>query len=142
MFYKATLLHQVDDLLQSVDTTLKAANALLDELEETIKPIEKEISELVGKIKNMEQVEEISQQLLHLKKKLAWSWVYDVDRNLKEQNEKIMKLRERVPTCQDKIDQKLVSKKMISLLPQIWIAMHNQKFAGVKDLSKFWILYH
>ncbi|VVB13596.1 unnamed protein product [Arabis nemorensis] len=106
-FYKATLLHQVDDLLQSVDTTLKAANALLDELEETIKPIEKEISELVGKIKNMEQVEEINQQLVHLKKKLAWSWVYDVDRNLKEQNEKILKLRQRVPTCQDKIDRKL-----------------------------------
>ncbi|ESQ40700.1 hypothetical protein EUTSA_v10012532mg [Eutrema salsugineum] len=106
-FYKATLLHQVDDLLQSIDTSLNAASALVDEFEETIKPIEKEISELVGKIKTMEQFEEIYQQLLHLKKKLAWSWVYDVDRQLKEQTEKIVKLRERVPTCQDKIDQKL-----------------------------------
>ncbi|CAA7026945.1 unnamed protein product [Microthlaspi erraticum] len=106
-FYKATLLQQVSGLLESVDTSLKAANALVDDLEETIKPMEKEISELLGKIKNMEQFEEIHQQLQHFKKKLAWSWVYDVDRQLKEQTEKIVKLRERVPTCQDKIDQKL-----------------------------------
>ncbi|KAL0680693.1 hypothetical protein Bca4012_047540 [Brassica carinata] len=70
--FKATLLQQVDDLLLGVDTKLKAASALMDELEETIKPVEKEISE-----------------------------------ELKEQSEKLVKLRERVPTCQDKIDQKL-----------------------------------
>ncbi|XP_020877425.1 structural maintenance of chromosomes protein 6A [Arabidopsis lyrata subsp. lyrata] len=106
-FYKATLLQQVDDLLQSIGTKLKSANALMDEMEKTIKPIQKEISELLEKIKNMEHVEEITQQVLHLKNKLAWSWVYDVNRQLKEQNEKIVKLRERVPTCQNKIDRKL-----------------------------------
>lgn len=90
---------------------MKAASALLDELVETIQPIEKEISELLGKIKTMEKFEEIYQQLLLLKKKLAWSWVYDVDRELKEQSDKLIKLRERVPTCQDRIDQKLVSSK-------------------------------
>lgn len=89
----------------------------MDEMEKTIKPIEKEISELLEKIKNMEHVEEITQQVLHLKNKLAWSWVYDVDRQLKEQNEKIVKLRERVPTCQNKIDRKLASNMF--LLPQI-----------------------
>ncbi|CAH8255156.1 unnamed protein product [Arabidopsis lyrata] len=71
-FYKATLLQQVDDLLQSIGIKLKSANALMDEMEKTIKPIEKEISELLEKIKNMEHVEEITQQL-------------------KEQNEKIVK---------------------------------------------------
>ncbi|XP_010423182.1 PREDICTED: structural maintenance of chromosomes protein 6A [Camelina sativa] len=106
-FYKATLLQQVDDLLQSIDTKLEYANALLDEMEKTILPIEKEINELLRKIKNMEQFEEIAQQLVHLKSKLAWSWVYDVDRQLKEQTEKIVKLKERVPTCQNRIDQKL-----------------------------------
>ncbi|CAA0401302.1 unnamed protein product [Arabidopsis thaliana] len=106
-FYKATLLQQVDDILQSIGTKLNSANALLDEMEKTIKPIEKEINELLEKIKNMEHVEEITQQVLHLKKKLAWSWVYDVDRQLKEQNEKIVKFKERVPTCQNKIDRKL-----------------------------------
>ncbi|KAJ4911743.1 Structural maintenance of chromosomes protein 6A [Raphanus sativus] len=106
-FYKATLLQQVDDLLLGVDTNLKAASALLDELEETIKPVEKEINELLGKIKTMEKFEEIYQQVQFLKKKLAWSWVYDVDRELKEQSEKLIKLRERVPTCQHRIDKKL-----------------------------------
>ncbi|KAL0874759.1 hypothetical protein Bca101_024464 [Brassica carinata] len=105
--FKATLLQQVDDLLLGVDTNLKAASSLLDELEETIKPVEKEITELLEKIKTMEKFEEIHQQLLLLKKKLAWAWVYDVDRELKEQSEKLMKLRERVPTCQDRIDKKL-----------------------------------
>uniref|UniRef100_M4EIS2 RecF/RecN/SMC N-terminal domain-containing protein n=1 Tax=Brassica campestris TaxID=3711 RepID=M4EIS2_BRACM len=105
--FKATLLQQVDDLLLGVDTKLKAASSLMDELEETIKPVEKEITELLGKIKTMEKFEEIYQQVVLLKKKLAWSWVYDVDRELKEQSEKLVKLRERVPTCQDKIDQKL-----------------------------------
>ncbi|XP_010523157.1 PREDICTED: structural maintenance of chromosomes protein 6B-like [Tarenaya hassleriana] len=106
-FFKATLLQQVNDLLQSIYEHLNAANALVSELEETIKPIERELSELCGKIKSMEQVEEITQQLQQLKKKLAWSWVYDVDRQLKEQNEKIVKLKERVPTCQAKIDWEL-----------------------------------
>ncbi|EFH70499.1 predicted protein, partial [Arabidopsis lyrata subsp. lyrata] len=77
-FYKATLLQQVDDLLQSIGIKLKSANALMDEMEKTIKPIEKEISELLEKIKNMEHVEEITQQVLHLKNKLAWSWLMGI----------------------------------------------------------------
>lgn len=89
--------------------------------------MEKEISELLGKIKTMEKFEEIHQQLQLLKKKLAWSWVYDVDRELKEQSEKLMKLRERVSTCQDRIDKKLVS-HLFFLLP------HS---AEVRHLSKF-----
>lgn len=119
----------MDDLLLGVDTNLKAASALLDELEETIKPVEKEINELLGKIKTMEKFEEIYQQVQFLKKKLAWSWVYDVDRELKEQSEKLIKLRERVPTCQHRIDKKLVS-HMFFLSP------HTES-AGVHHLSKF-----
>uniref|UniRef100_A0A1J3I1T9 Structural maintenance of chromosomes protein 6 n=1 Tax=Noccaea caerulescens TaxID=107243 RepID=A0A1J3I1T9_NOCCA len=106
-FFKATLLQQVNDLLQSIYENLKAATAIVDEMEDLIKPIEKEISELRGKIKSMEQVEEIAQRLQQLKKKLAWSWVYDVDRQLQEQSEKIVKLKERIPTCQAKIDWEL-----------------------------------
>nr|AAD54769.1 SMC-like protein [Arabidopsis thaliana]AAD54770.1 SMC-like protein [Arabidopsis thaliana] len=101
------LLQQVNDLLQSIYEHLTKATAIVDELENTIKPIEKEISELRGKIKNMEQVEEIAQRLQQLKKKLAWSWVYDVGRQLQEQTEKIVKLKERIPTCQAKIDWEL-----------------------------------
>ncbi|KAL0738401.1 hypothetical protein Bca4012_014611 [Brassica carinata] len=105
--FKATLLQQVNDLLQSIYEHLNSATAIVDEMEETIKPIEKEINELRGKIKNMEQVEEIAQKLQQLKKKLAWSWVYDVDRQLQEQTDKIVKLKERIPTCQAKIDWEL-----------------------------------
>ncbi|KAH9678475.1 Structural maintenance of chromosomes protein 6B [Citrus sinensis] len=103
-FFKATLLQQVNDLLQSIYNHLNKGDALVLELEATIKPTEKELSELQRKIRNMEHVEEITQDLQRLKKKLAWSWVYDVDRQLKEQNLKIEKLKDRIPRCQAKID--------------------------------------
>jgi chromosome segregation ATPase len=110
-FFKATLLQQVNDLLLSINEQLKSANALVDELEASIKPIEKELTELQGKIKNMEHLEEMSQQVQQLKKKLAWSWVYSVDKELQEQTVKLGKLKERIPTCQARIDHELVSNK-------------------------------
>lgn len=112
-FFKATLLQQVNDLLQNIYEHLKSATALVCELEESIKPIQKEIEELKGKIRNMEHVEEISQQVQQLKKKLAWSWVYDVDRQLVEQNAKIGILKDRIPACQAKIDMQLVSNELL-----------------------------
>uniref|UniRef100_A0A9I9DEZ5 RecF/RecN/SMC N-terminal domain-containing protein n=1 Tax=Cucumis melo TaxID=3656 RepID=A0A9I9DEZ5_CUCME len=105
--FKATLLQQVDDLLKNIFDHLRSANALVDDLESTIRPVEKELNELRGKIKNMEQVEEISQQVQQLKKKLAWSWVYDVDKQLQEQSAKIGKLQDRIPICRAKIDHQL-----------------------------------
>uniref|UniRef100_A0A2N9ED29 Rad50/SbcC-type AAA domain-containing protein n=1 Tax=Fagus sylvatica TaxID=28930 RepID=A0A2N9ED29_FAGSY len=105
--FKATLLQQVNDLLKTISEHLKSANALVHELEESIKPMQRELDELQGKIKNMEHVEEISQRVQQLKKKLAWSWVYDVDKQLEEQRAKIGKLKDRIPACQAKIDQQL-----------------------------------
>lgn len=112
-FFKATLLQQVNDLLQSIYNHLNKGDDLVLELEATIKPTEKELSELQRKIRNMEHVEEITQDLQRLKKKLAWSWVYDVDRQLKEQNLKIEKLKDRIPRCQAKIDSRHVSYKQL-----------------------------
>ncbi|XP_062153767.1 structural maintenance of chromosomes protein 6B-like isoform X1 [Alnus glutinosa] len=106
-FFKATLLQQVNDLLQNIYEHLKSANALVHELEESIKPMQKELDELQGKIKNMEHVEEISQKVQQLKKQLAWSWVYDVDKQLAEQSAKIGILKDRIPACQAKIDLQL-----------------------------------
>ncbi|KAG6600185.1 Structural maintenance of chromosomes protein 6B, partial [Cucurbita argyrosperma subsp. sororia] len=103
-FFKATLLQQVDDLLKNIFHQLRSANALVDDLESTIRPVEKELNELQGKIKNMEHVEEIYQQVQQLKKKLAWSWVYDVDKQLLDQSVKIGKLKDRIPICRAKID--------------------------------------
>nr|XP_048325795.1 structural maintenance of chromosomes protein 6B isoform X2 [Ziziphus jujuba var. spinosa] len=103
-FYKATLLQQVNDLLESIDQHLKSADGIICELEASIRPKEKELLELQEKIKNMEHVEEITQQVQQLKKKLAWSWVYDVEKQLQEQSFKIEKLKDRIPTCQSKIN--------------------------------------
>ncbi|XP_004514508.1 structural maintenance of chromosomes protein 6A-like isoform X2 [Cicer arietinum] len=106
-FYKATLLQQVNDLLESISVEITNARRIVEELETAIRPIEKELNELQIKIKTMEHVEQISIQVQQLKKKLAWSWVYDVDKKLEEQNVRIEKLKNRVPTCQAKIDKQL-----------------------------------
>lgn len=88
---------------------MEAASALIDELEHSIAPIVKELKDLQDCIKNMEHLEEISQRVQQLKKKLAWAWVYDADRQLKEKNAFIEKLKGRIPACQAKIDAQLVS---------------------------------
>ncbi|KAF3433163.1 hypothetical protein FNV43_RR24265 [Rhamnella rubrinervis] len=103
-FFRATLLQQVNELLENIDQHLKSANGIICELEASIRPKEMELLELQEKIKSMQHIEEITQQVQQLKKKLAWSWVYDVDKQLQEQSAKIGKLKDRVPTCQDKIN--------------------------------------
>ncbi|GMP24030.1 hypothetical protein CsSME_00001432 [Camellia sinensis var. sinensis] len=106
-FFKATLLHQVDELLRSIRNQLAEASELVEELESSIRPIQKELDELQQKIKNMEHVEEISQQAQLLKKKLAWSWVYDVDKQIQGQSIKIDTLKSRIPKCQARIDRQI-----------------------------------
>ncbi|KAI3458312.1 hypothetical protein Pfo_014975 [Paulownia fortunei] len=103
-FFKATLLQQVDDLLKGIEKQLNDATALVNHLEESLRPILKELDELQEKIKNMEFVEEISQQVQLLSKKLAWSWVYDADRKLDLQHKLIEKLKGRIPSLQARID--------------------------------------
>ncbi|KAI5426057.1 Structural maintenance of chromosomes protein 6B [Lathyrus oleraceus] len=61
-FYKATLLQQVNDLLESISIEITTAHGIVEELETAIKPIEKELNELQVKIKTMEHVEQISIQ--------------------------------------------------------------------------------
>ncbi|EXC13936.1 hypothetical protein L484_006634 [Morus notabilis] len=104
--FKATLLQQVNDLLENIDLRLKTADGIVCELEDSVKPIEKELSELQEKIDSMKHVERITQDLQELKKKLAWSWVYKVDRDLQEKLGNVEKLKGRIPTVQAKIDSK------------------------------------
>ncbi|KAJ0793940.1 putative structural maintenance of chromosomes protein [Helianthus annuus] len=108
-FFKATLLSQVDDLLKSVKDNLDKANGEVVELEKSIAPIEKELNDLQGKIRSMEHVEEIAQQVQLLTKKCAWSVVYDIDKQIQVEVARIKKLEERIPRCQARIDQQIVS---------------------------------
>ncbi|GFZ15185.1 structural maintenance of chromosomes 6A [Actinidia rufa] len=103
--WQATHLRQVDDLLKSIRNQLVDANEMLDELESSIRPVQKELDELEVKIKNMEHVEEISQKVQLLKKQLAWSWVYDVDKQLLKQSVR--------PACT--LDKPLVATRFVRL---------------------------
>ncbi|XWS76352.1 hypothetical protein CRYUN_Cryun01aG0168900 [Craigia yunnanensis] len=92
----------------------KDAYALVDELENLIRPYQLELSEQ-EKIENIKRVEQISEEVHLLKKKLAWSWVYDVNGQLQKQRENIEKLKDRIPTCQAKIDSTLATKEKLEL---------------------------
>lgn len=106
--FKATHLQQVNDLRKSISKEIIAAHDIVEELETAIRPVEKELNELQVKIRTMEHVEQISIQVQLLMKKLAWSWIYGVDNQLEEQNIKIEKLKNLIPTFQAKIDQQLI----------------------------------
>lgn len=99
----------MEDLLISIEIQLKNANELVAELEKSINPIVKELDELQGKIRSMEHIEEISNQVDLLKKKLAWAWVYSVDKQLQDKSKRIEELKGRIPICQSRIDQHIVS---------------------------------
>jgi len=99
----------VNDLLGSIRKNLNAADSIVEELERSIMPVLKELDDIQDKIKNMEHIEEIAHEIENLKKKLAWAWVYDVDKKIGEQTEKLEKLRERIPACQERIDRNTVS---------------------------------
>lgn len=116
-YFKATLLQQLGGLLDKIGKRLNQAAGLVDQMEQSLNPFLKELDDLQLKIRSMEQVEEISQEVLKLKKKLAWSWVYDVDKQLGAQTKQIEMLKDRIPKCQAKIDaQKL---KMEELKDQL-----------------------
>ncbi|CAN6460828.1 unnamed protein product [Victoria cruziana] len=128
-FFKATLLQQVSELLQNIKGQLDAAYAIVDDLESSIRPILKELDELQEKIKSMEHVEEISRRVQQLKKKLAWSWVYDVDRQIEDLASKIDKLKGRIPTCQAKIDRQVIKVDELN----IRLLEKKEKIAGMME---------
>ncbi|XP_066390022.1 structural maintenance of chromosomes protein 6B-like isoform X3 [Miscanthus floridulus] len=103
-FFKATLLQQVNDLLATIRDNLNIVDSIVEDLEASIRPALRELDEIQEKIKNMEHIEEIAHEIENLKKKLAWSWVYDVDKKIGEQEETLEKLKERIPACQERID--------------------------------------
>ncbi|KAK9706559.1 hypothetical protein RND81_07G134900 [Saponaria officinalis] len=66
-FFKATLLQQVDELLNKIEEFLEIAHGYVQELEKSIEPVVKELNELQEKIKNMEHVEELSERVKEMK---------------------------------------------------------------------------
>ena len=85
----------------------------------------------------MEHVERIAVQVQQLKKKLAWSWVYDVEKKLKDQSVRIEKLKSRVPVCQARIDKQLVCMPTLSSHSEVFICQHSVKFSVNFEDIKF-----
>ncbi|KAL2920477.1 Structural maintenance of chromosomes protein 6B [Bienertia sinuspersici] len=122
-FFKATLLQQVDDLLHSIEQHLEIANELVQELERSIEPVVRELNELQEKIKNTEHVEELSERVKQMKFKLAWSWVYNVDKEVLKQSTVVEKMKSRLPACQAEVDLRL---EKIEGLRKIYAEMRSR----------------
>ncbi|XP_042503753.1 structural maintenance of chromosomes protein 6B-like isoform X1 [Macadamia integrifolia] len=128
-FYKATLLEQLNDRLQDVKCALDSGNERVNKMEASIRPILNEVNELDEKIKKREQIEETSQRLEQLSKMLAWLCVYEVDGKLQEVGVKLEKLKERIPTCQAKIDYHLGKEEELKAL----LAEKNSRVASMME---------
>ena len=89
----------MNDLLATIRDNLNIADSIVEDLEASIRPALRELDEIQEKIKNMEHIEEIAHEIEDLKKKLAWAWVYDVDKKIGEQEETLEKLKERICRC-------------------------------------------
>lgn len=99
--------------MRGVEQALETADELVQELEKSIEPVIRELGELQDKIKKTERVEELSGRVERMKFKLAWSWVYNVDKELLKQSTEVKKLKSQLPACQAEIDQRLVSLKTL-----------------------------
>ncbi|GLJ46058.1 hypothetical protein SUGI_0970300 [Cryptomeria japonica] len=135
-FFKATLLQQVHDLLKNIRNQLDASSAMIDELEASIRPSVKELEELEDKIKSMEYVEKMSQQVQPLKKKLAWSWVYEIDKQIQQQTVRLEKLKGRIPTVQARIDKKQMKIQEMEVVQQEKKATIASMMEKTKQLKK------
>lgn len=102
--------------MHGIEQALETANELIGELEKSIEPVVRELNELQEKIRNTEHVEELSERVKEMRFKLAWSWVYDVDRELLQQLKVVEKRKARLPVCQAEIDQRRVSPKNQAVL--------------------------
>ena len=72
----------MNDLLATIRDNLNIADSIVEDLEASIRTALRELDEIQEKIKNMEHIEEIAHEIENLKKKLAWAWVYDVDKKI------------------------------------------------------------
>ena len=106
----------MNDLLLGIEQVLETANELVQELERSIEPVIRELNDLQEKIKNTEHVEELSEKVKEMKLKLAWSWVYDVDKEILKQSREVDRRKLRRSRCQAEIDQRLVSFKNLTIL--------------------------
>ena len=94
----------MNDLPATIRHNLNIADSIVEELVGSIRPVLRELDEIQEKIKNMEHFEEIAHEIENLKKKVAWAWVYDVDKKFGGQQQTLQKLKERIPACQERID--------------------------------------
>ncbi|EFJ36741.1 hypothetical protein SELMODRAFT_60327, partial [Selaginella moellendorffii] len=103
-FYKATLLQHVSELLDANIGNIESCKVYLKANEETFRPYEQKLNKLDLEIRRAEKVDEMAQEVTNLRKKLAWSQVYDIDRKIEKAAGCAEKLRERIPVCQERID--------------------------------------
>jgi cytidylate kinase len=94
-------------------TICENAGALGEELKQEMALFIEELRTLDEYIRNAQEIEEMGQQVVVLKKKLAWYLVYDAQKKVQLEAQNLEKLQSCIPTCQRKIDEAEVVTKNV-----------------------------
>ncbi|KAI5060286.1 hypothetical protein GOP47_0024706 [Adiantum capillus-veneris] len=103
-FYRATLLQQVFDLLKGIQQNIDAAGGYVDEMEQEMRPVLEQLKQLHEKMKSVESMEQMGQNLVTLRKLAAWSEANEEERRYQEGLQKLEKYSARKPACEEKIN--------------------------------------
>ncbi|KAG0605052.1 hypothetical protein M758_9G027800 [Ceratodon purpureus] len=102
-FFKATLLQQVEEVLNGIKQNLESARSVIEEINEEMRPFMEELTSLEDQIKNAQFIDQLIQRKAAATKKLAWAWVYQTEKKLEADQPVLDKWRARERRCQDKI---------------------------------------
>lgn len=102
-FYRATLLQQVLELLKGIQQNIEAAGGYIGEMEQEMRPSVEQLKLLHEKLRSVENMEHMNQELVILRKLAAWSEANEEERKYKEGLTKLEKYNSRKPACEEKI---------------------------------------
>ena len=91
------------DLLKGIQQNIEAAGGYITEMEQELRPSLEQLKTLHEKLKRVESIEQMGQELSILRKLAAWCEADEEERKYKEGLLRLDKYNSRKPTCEEKI---------------------------------------
>ncbi|BBN16913.1 structural maintenance of chromosomes protein 6 [Marchantia polymorpha subsp. ruderalis] len=122
-FFKATLQQTVSEKLVQAEEAQNVLGGIIEESLQALQPLQNQLKQVEEQIKYKQQVEQLHEQIEELERKLAWSWVYEVEREMTTKQEELEKIKKRIPQCQKKIDE---AKAKVSTIGDLYSAKRSE----------------
>jgi chromosome segregation ATPase len=134
-FFKATLLQQVEEVLDGIKQNIDSANGIIEDIKEEMKPYLEELNFLEDQIKNAQFIDQLTQRKVAAKKKLVWAWVYSTEKKFKPEEKELAVWRTRERRCREKINRAEVSINQVREAMQVKSAEIQQLLLTVGQLK-------